>query len=80
MLAGDRYGESVRADIETSRREAIFGVPCFVFDGRMTISGAQPEAILVKAIDKCRAVRSAEIESAELVEEDASSADGCAVR
>ena len=41
MLAGDEYGEEVRADEARANEIGITGVPCFVIDGRFAIPGAQ---------------------------------------
>jgi predicted DsbA family dithiol-disulfide isomerase len=46
VLAGDRYAEAVRGDIETARRIGINGVPFFVADGHLGASGAQPPEVL----------------------------------
>ena len=47
VLAGDAYGEAVRADEERALEIGITGVPFFVVDGRFAIPGAQgPETIL----------------------------------
>lgn len=47
MLAGDSFGEQVRADEHQAAKLQIRGVPYFVFDRRYAVSGAQsPEALL----------------------------------
>ena len=47
MLAGDSFGEQVRADEREAGRLQIRGVPYFVFNRRYAVSGAQsPEALL----------------------------------
>lgn len=50
VLAGDDYAESVRADIELARSIGVRGVPFFVFDGRLAVSGAQPVEVLAGAL------------------------------
>ncbi|MGO9877416.1 MAG: DsbA family oxidoreductase [Acidimicrobiia bacterium] len=47
VLAGDSYGEAVRADEARAIDVGITGVPFFVIDGRFAIPGAQdPDTIL----------------------------------
>jgi predicted DsbA family dithiol-disulfide isomerase len=47
VLAGDAYGDEVRADEALANEIGITGVPFFVIDGRFAIPGAQdPETIL----------------------------------
>jgi predicted DsbA family dithiol-disulfide isomerase len=46
VLGGDAYSEAVQADIDQARRIGINGVPFFVADGRIAVSGAQPPDIL----------------------------------
>jgi predicted DsbA family dithiol-disulfide isomerase len=52
VLAGDAYADAVRADIDTARRLGINGVPFFVADGRLAVSGAQPPEILGQLLDQ----------------------------
>lgn len=40
-LESDRYADAVRADIAQAQAYGIGGVPFFVFDGRLGVSGAQ---------------------------------------
>jgi predicted DsbA family dithiol-disulfide isomerase len=46
----DRQG--VLADLETARRIGVNGVPFFVFDRRLAVSGAQPADALLGAIEQ----------------------------
>jgi predicted DsbA family dithiol-disulfide isomerase len=47
FLSGDDETESVRAIDALGRQSGIAGVPCFIFDGRYVLSGAQePTAFL----------------------------------
>ena len=46
VLAADRYGDQVRADERQAREYGISGVPFFVVDGRLGVSGAQPPEVL----------------------------------
>jgi predicted DsbA family dithiol-disulfide isomerase len=44
-LAGDTDAEAVLGEDALARRAGINGVPCFIFNGRFALSGAQePEA------------------------------------
>ena len=49
-LRDNRYAETVAADIESARRLGATGVPFFVFDRRLGLSGAQPVEVFVDAI------------------------------
>ena len=42
VLAGDAYADAVRADIAAAHDMDVTGVPFFVVDGRLGLSGAQP--------------------------------------
>ena len=50
VLAGDDYAAEVRADIDEARALGITGVPFFVLDRRYGISGAQPAALFLEAL------------------------------
>lgn len=50
MLATDAYAEEVHADQEDARRLGAGGVPFFVFDRRVGVSGAQPVATFAAAL------------------------------
>jgi predicted DsbA family dithiol-disulfide isomerase len=52
VLGGERYAAEVRTDQGLARELGISGVPFFVLDGRIGISGAQPAAVLLGALDK----------------------------
>lgn len=54
VLAGDRYGDAVRADERQARAYGITGVPFFVFDRRVGVAGAQPPEVLQQALAKVR--------------------------
>lgn len=56
-------------ELEVTRRlaaqpaeQGVTGVPFFVFDERLAVSGAQPVETLTKVIEKALALRSAEVE------------------
>ena len=46
------YEDEVRADESTARELGISGVPFFVIGGRYGISGAQPAATLLAALER----------------------------
>ena len=50
MLDTDRFEQDVRMDQARARQIGIRGVPFFVFDGRLAVSGAQPSQVLRGAI------------------------------
>jgi predicted DsbA family dithiol-disulfide isomerase len=58
VLAGDRYAQAVRADERDARELGISGVPFFVIDRRFGVSGAQPAAVLVQALEQAWTQRS----------------------
>ena len=52
LLAGDELADRVRADIETARGIGVKGVPFFVFDGTLAVSGAQPVEVFGQALER----------------------------
>jgi len=52
MLAGDAYTQAVRADQERAFSLGIRGVPFFVIEGRIGVSGAQQPALIRKALEQ----------------------------
>lgn len=52
MLAGDEYSADVRHDIEEAARLGIRGVPFFVLDRKIGVSGAQDSAVFLEALSK----------------------------
>jgi predicted DsbA family dithiol-disulfide isomerase len=52
VLEGDRYAAEVRRDEAVARQIGITGVPFFVVDGRLGISGAQPADVLLGALER----------------------------
>ncbi|MBW3621053.1 MAG: DsbA family oxidoreductase [Actinobacteria bacterium] len=50
VLAGDAYADAVRADERQAMTYGIRGVPFFVLDGRLGVSGAQPAEVLLGAL------------------------------
>lgn len=52
LLEGDAFADDVRADIEAAGRIGISGVPFFVVDGRLGVSGAQPPESLLDVLEQ----------------------------
>ncbi len=50
-LAGTEEAESTLAEDRLARRQGINGVPCFIFNGRFALSGAQPPEALLQLLD-----------------------------
>ncbi|WP_285732792.1 DsbA family oxidoreductase [Nocardiopsis sp. ATB16-24] len=57
VLGGEEYAEQVRQDIDLARRWGATGVPFFVIDGSVGLSGAQPVEVMVSALDKAFGAR-----------------------
>ena len=53
-LAGDAERAAVLEDLETAHRLGIGGVPFFIMDERYALSGAQPVAVFVQALQAAR--------------------------
>lgn len=51
MLASDAFADFVRADEERAHELGINGVPFFVIDERYAVSGAQPVASFIEALN-----------------------------
>lgn len=47
--------QRTRDEAEALRREGITGVPFFILDDRFALSGAQPVAVMLDALDRCAA-------------------------
>ncbi|HEY0718549.1 MAG TPA: DsbA family oxidoreductase [Streptosporangiaceae bacterium] len=50
LLDGEDYAGEVRQDEEQARSAGITGVPCYVLDGRLAISGAQSAGTFSEAL------------------------------
>ncbi|MDE2140251.1 MAG: DsbA family oxidoreductase [Gammaproteobacteria bacterium] len=53
-LAGDEQRAQVQEDLQTAHRLGIGGVPFFIMDERYALSGAQPVAVFVQALQAAR--------------------------
>ncbi|HEY3877379.1 MAG TPA: DsbA family oxidoreductase [Trebonia sp.] len=52
VLDGDGYADEVRKDETEARELGISGVPFFVFDMKLGVSGAQPVELFTRALDQ----------------------------
>lgn len=55
VLAGDRYTDAVREDEATAQRLGCRGVPFFVVDRKVAVSGAQDPSVLLELLDRAAA-------------------------
>ena len=55
-LATDADVERVRRAADEAARMGVSGVPCFIFEGRYAVSGAQDPAVFLQAFDSLGAV------------------------
>jgi predicted DsbA family dithiol-disulfide isomerase len=58
VLSGSDYGDAVDADINDARMLGVSGVPFFVFDMKLALSGAQPLEVFVDAIRQAASTKS----------------------
>jgi predicted DsbA family dithiol-disulfide isomerase len=75
VLASDQYAQAVRADEAQAHGLGINGVPCFVFDRHLAVSGAQPSQVLLSALHQAFSER--EPSTSELPEGAVCGPDGC---
>jgi len=75
LLATDLHRDAVRADEAEARELGIDGVPFFVFDGRLAVSGAQPAEVFSRALEQAFQQSAP---SAALAEGAVCGPDGCA--
>lgn len=54
VLASDKYQDSVKEEIQAARQMGVNGVPFFVFDGKLAVSGAQPPEVFTQALDQVK--------------------------
>jgi predicted DsbA family dithiol-disulfide isomerase len=59
VLAGEKYGDDVRADEREARALGVRGVPFFVIDRRYAVSGAQAAEVLLEALSEAWSDRAA---------------------
>ncbi len=51
-LAGDKDVAQVESEALSAKEAGIDGVPCFIFDGKLAVSGAQAPEYLAEAIER----------------------------
>jgi len=52
VLDGDEYSDGVTADSNEARALGVTGVPFFVLDGRLGVSGAQPVEVFTEVLSR----------------------------
>ncbi len=57
LLKSDRDVPQVKAEIDLAREMGVSGVPCFIFDQKMAVSGAQEPAQMIQVIDRILELR-----------------------
>ena len=60
QLASDRDVAQVEQDAQSAKEAGIEGVPCFIFGGKLAISGAQASEDLAEAIERMANAEAAE--------------------
>lgn len=55
LLSGDGYADEVRQDVKAAREIGVRGVPFFVLEGRLAVSGAQPVEVFTRALEQALA-------------------------
>ena len=51
VLKGNKYADEVREDEREAAMYGIHGVPCFLINGKYSLSGAQPTHVIKEAIE-----------------------------
>lgn len=78
-LEGAAFGSAVRADEREARELGVQGVPFFVFDRRLAVSGAQPVAVFGQALARAWAERAPKLEAVGEATDAACVDEACAV-
>jgi predicted DsbA family dithiol-disulfide isomerase len=60
VLSGDRFADEVRADFAQAVDFGLGGVPAFVIDRALLVSGAQPPEVLLGALQQARELEAGE--------------------
>lgn len=55
VLASEEFSDAVNEDIALARQIGVQGVPFFVFDGKLAVSGAQPVEVFEQALSQAAA-------------------------
>jgi predicted DsbA family dithiol-disulfide isomerase len=54
FLEGDVYRQEVQAEDMQARQAGITGVPCFIFNGKYALPGAQPPEVIHRMLDTAK--------------------------
>src|SRR5690606_8955693 len=57
LLESAIYREEVLREIEAAKRMGVTGVPCFLFESRYVLSGAQPAELIAQTILEVKAAK-----------------------
>lgn len=57
MLASDADRDTVAQEVATASRMGVTGVPCFLFEGKYAVMGAQDSAVLADAVRQIAAAK-----------------------
>lgn len=60
MVSSGAFADAVSLSTATAQRHGIGGVPAFVFDQRLLVSGAQPHEVMEKALEQVARMRDEE--------------------
>lgn len=75
MLETDLFAKEVREDEREAARHGIYGVPYFLINGKYAISGAQPTALIRKALEEL--LEKEKVELHETMDSMVCGPDGC---
>jgi predicted DsbA family dithiol-disulfide isomerase len=78
VLTTTRYAGEVREEEAAARTIGIRGVPFFLFDGALAVSGAQPSEVILRALEQAWA-RAVASDSDDAVSDAVCGPDGCPV-
>lgn len=76
VLETDAYAEAVRTDLQLAKQIGVTGVPFFVFEESVAVSGAHPPENLVQAMKQAVERRVVPVQNSDGV---ACDSDGCAI-
>lgn len=75
VLSSDKYADDVQEDVATASRLGINGVPFFVINNKYGVSGAQPSATFVQALQQAWAEYEKEKSPLTMVDGDAATCE-----
>ncbi|MBB4350724.1 putative DsbA family dithiol-disulfide isomerase [Rhizobium cellulosilyticum] len=52
VLSSPNIDANIEADLQTAQEIGVTGVPLFVIDGKVALSGAQPREVFNKALER----------------------------